>query len=535
MKRTTLLLLILSSCLVLTAQTGISVKGVVLDALNGTPLPHVTLFFEGTSQGDLTNSGGEFTIDTSEDVVREKYLKIMFTGYQTQKIKLGVDSLYSLRIYLAPVSYSDEAPIMELIGVLGNKELNPLLYYLHKLTNIVLDDNLPLGNPKTNKFDLYRIQEIPTYNHLEGFRLKLSMATNARLHPYLFAKGYAGYGFKDGKWKYRGELAWSFDEKAYHDDEFPRNSIRLIHENDIFSPGGKHPRLPNNFLLYSHSRSRDAMTYRKFTEVNYEKETLYGLSYQLWGRVSEIRSASKLTYSAVDVGRYIEPMSSLKSKNAGLSFLYYPKEAYIQKKRNRALVSYTEPLFMLSHTVGENSSFGGNELYHKTELSFQKRLHAGNYGNIDLVADYQRIWTKAPFPLLLYPNANRGFFVDNKAFFLVRALDFINDEQYSIRATYIADNLLLSRVPFFKLLGFKELFILRGFHGNLSSKNIPTKDNGLFVLPQQTITMNSTPYIEGVVGATNILGILRVEYIRRFTYRSHPEVLKHGVRLEATF
>ncbi len=90
-------------------------------------------------------------------------------------------------------------------------------------------------------------------------------------------------------------------------------------------------------------------------------------------------------------------------------------------------------------------------------------------------------------------------------------------------------------MPILKALGFRELFILRGFHGKLSNKNIPSKENGLFVLPQHTITMNNTPYMEGVVGITNILGLLRVEYIHRLTYRDHPGVLLFGFRLEATF
>ena len=535
MKKITFLLLILGSCLGLMAQTGIVVKGVVLDAVNRTPLPYVALFFEGTSQGDLTNSGGKFTIATSEDVVLEKRLKAMFTGYHTQEIKLNADSIHTLEIYLMPVEYKDEIPILETIRILGDEGRNPLPYYLYQITNIVRNNNLPLGNPQTNKFDLYRIQEIPAYNHLEGIRLRLSMATNARLHPNLFAKGYVGYGFKDRKLKYRGELAWSFNKKAYHDDEFPRNSIRIIHEDDIFSPGQNHPRLPNDFLLYSYNRSRRSMTYRKFTEVNYEKETLYGLSYQLWARVAEIQSACQIEYTPLDVEKYTEPMALLKSKNAGLSLRYYPNEAYIQNKRNRTHFSMTQPLFMLSHTVGDNSVFGGDELYHKTELSFQKRVEFENYGHLDLVADYQKVWTKAPFPMLLYPSANRGFIVDNKAFYLVRAMDFINDEQFSIRATYVADNLLFARVPILKALGFRELFILRGFQGKLSNKNIPTKENGLFVLPQQTITMNNTPYMEGVVGITNILGLLRVEYIHRLTYRNHPGALKYGFRMEATF
>lgn len=535
MKRATVLLYILSSCFSLIAQTGTVVNGVVLDALNKTPLPYVALFFEGTALGTLSNSGGQFTIQASDDVVLQRKLKVMFTGYHTQEIQLNADSLHIVEIYLPPVAYKDDIPILETIRVMGDEGRNLLPYYLYEITNIVLNDNFPLGNPATNKVDLYRIKEIPSYNHLEGVRLRLSAASNARLHPNLFAKGYLGYGFKDQKLKYRGEVAWSFNKKAYHDDEFPRNNLRLIHENDIFSPGQNHPRLPNDFLLYSYTRSQDAMTYRKFTELNYEKETLYGFSYQLWGRVSEIEPVPQIAYRAVDADRYTAPMPLLKSNNAGLSLRYYPGQAYIQNKRNRALFSHTQPLFVLSHTVGENSLFGGNELYHKTELSFQQRYQLGHHGHLDLVADYQKVWTKAPFPYLLYPNANRGFIVDNKAFFLVRAMDFINDELYSIRATYVAHNLLFARVPILNALGFRELFILRGFQGSISNKNIPTKDNGLFLLPQQTITMTNTPYLEAAAGITNILGVLRVEYIHRLTYRHHPGVLKYGFRLDATF
>lgn len=535
MKRATLILLLVISCLGMHAQTVTVIKGVVLDSINHTPLPYVALFFEGSSVGDISNSGGEFTINVTSDIVHERPLKVMFTGYKTQLIKLNADSLQSLQVFLSPVSKEELIPALELFRILGDEGRNPLPYYLYKLTNIVIDDNLPLGDPNANKIDLYKLREIPASNHLEGFRLRLSAATNARLHPHLFAKGYLGFGFKDHKFKYRSELAWSFDKKAYHDDEFPRNNIRLIHENDVFSPGENNPRLQNDFVLLSYRRSRGAMTYRKFTELNYEKETLFGFSYLFWGRMSEIESASALTYSAVDKAKYPNPLSTLKSKNSGISLRYWPNEAYTQNKRKRIPFSLTEPLFMLSHTVGESTVFGGNELYHKTEFSFQKRIGLAEYGYLDMVVDYQRVWTKAPFPLLLYPNANKGFVVDNKVFYLNSAMEFINDEQYSFRAAYIADNLLFSRVPLFNKLGFKELLILRGVKGRLSNKNRPSAENGLFELSPQTIEMTNTPYMEGVVGITNIMGLLRIEYIHRLTYRNYPDVLKYGFRLDATF
>lgn len=535
MKRLLFAILLLNSCLSITAQTGIFINGVVLDAVNKTPLPYVALFFEGTSHGDLSNSGGEFSINTSTSIVNQSNLKVMFTGYHTQSIQLDADSNEQLKIYLTPVAHKDDIPILEAIRVLGDEGRNPLPYYLYKLSNIVINDNFPLGNPETNKVDLYRIKEIPAYNHLEGVRLRLSAATNARLHPQLFGKGYVGYGFKDQKLKYRGEMAWAFEPKAYHDKEFPRNNIRLIHEYDIFSPGENNLRLQNNFLLLSYRRSKGAMMYRRFTELNYEKETLYGFSYKFWGRYSEMKSASDFAYSAIDKTVYPQAMPTLQSKTMGISLRYWPKEAYLQSKRQRTPFILTEPLFFLSHTAGNNKVFGHTEAYHKTEFSLQRRFQTSDYGHVDVVADYQKVWTKAPYPMLLYPNANRGFFVDNKAFYLVRAMDFINDEQFSLRIAYIADNLLLAKVPILNKLGFRELFILRGVQGNLSDKNKPTADNGLFVLPNRTIEMTNTPYMEGVVGITNILGVLRVEYIHRLTYRNHPGVLKYGIRFDATF
>ncbi len=81
----------------------------------------------------------------------------MFTGYKTQLIKLNADSLQSLQLFLSPVSEKEIIPALELFRILGDEGRNPLPYYLYKLTNIVIDDNLPLGNPETNKIDLYNL------------------------------------------------------------------------------------------------------------------------------------------------------------------------------------------------------------------------------------------------------------------------------------------------------------------------------------------------------------------------------------------
>ena len=40
--------------------------------------------------------------------------------------------------------------------------------------------------------------------------------------------------------------------------------------------------------------------------------------------------------------------------------------------------------------------------------------------------------------------------------------------------------------------------------------------------------------MEGAVGFTRILGLLRVEYVHRFTYRDHPDALLGGIRVDVT-
>ena len=55
------------------------------------------------------------------------------------------------------------------------------------------------------------------------------------------------------------------------------------------------------------------------------------------------------------------------------------------------------------------------------------------------------------------------------------------------------------------------------------------------MLPDLIRVITQLKHITQRIGITNILGVLRVEYIHRLTYRNHPDVLKYGFRLDATF
>ena len=192
----------------------------------------------------------------------------------------------------------------------------------------------------------------------------------------------------------------------------------------------------------------------------------------------------------------------------------------------------TSPVFFLS-TMGIDNFLGGEVPFHRTELSVQKRFLLGNVARLDVVGEAMKVWNAVPFPLLVYPNQRHRHHVENNAFFLSRALEFVADEQVTLRMTFVGEELLFSRVNLLNRLKVRELITVRAAYGRLSDKNLPGA-TGTYLLPPVSRYYDNVPYVEGTFGITNILGLLRVEYVHRFTYRDHPGALLGAVRVDAT-
>ena len=47
-----------------------------------------------------------------------------------------------------------------------------------------------------------------------------------------------------------------------------------------------------------------------------------------------------------------------------------------------------------------------------------------------------------------------------------------------------------------------------------------------------TYTLENKPYIEGSLGVSNVFRILRVDFIKRFTYLDNPNVADFGIRVQ---
>jgi hypothetical protein len=537
MRKLLLFTIIFISCSFIYGQEKLF-KGRVVDAKYHTPVAYTAVYIQNTRYGTVANSIGEFSF-TAPDSLNNVQLVIARTEYKLQYLDVDNQLNDEYLIALIPDDFEQRSKTIQdsISGSTGGFNS-----FIIKATNFVKDDWIPLGNPETNKFDFGRIQTFPTFNPIEGLRLRAGFASNSRLSPNLFIKGYGAYGFGDQKFKYRGELTYSFDKKAYHDQEFPKNNVNLIYENDIYSPGEMHPRSPNNLLLITYRRSENEATYRNFAEVNWDREHQNGLAYTTWIRKSRMVPQGDLRFQRT-LGNMAFVDNSLHTTEIGLQLRYSAREAYIQKKRKRIPIEMTSPVFFLSHAIGLADMPDSEIPYHRTEISAQKRFQLGYTGRLDVVGEAMKVWNVVPFPLLVYPNQRHRHHIENNAFFLNRALEFVADEQVTLRATFVGDDLLLAKIPFINKLQFRELLSFRASYGRLSSGNqrgflnldeMNSHSIDLYDFSEVSHQYGSKPYVEGTIGITNILGLLRVEYVHRFTYRNHPDALLGKVRIDVT-
>lgn len=201
MKKQLILFYLLLLNITLYAQS-IEVSGLVTDAQYKTPVPYAVVFVEHTQIGVVANNVGAFSLSIP-DSLRSSRLVSVGEGYRLTYISPENQGEAPLQIALQPLETAEG--VLSPLGGDNAKKPGAIGSLLNKAVQFVLNDWVPLGDPETNRFDFGRIQTFPTYNPIEGVRLRAGVASNSRLSPHFFVKGYAAYGFGDQQFKYRGE------------------------------------------------------------------------------------------------------------------------------------------------------------------------------------------------------------------------------------------------------------------------------------------------------------------------------------------
>ena len=414
--------------------------------------------------------------------------------------------------------------------LLGQLRKVPAFNAIIKTAEILITGYIPTANDKkVTKFDFGPMNTTFSANHLEGFRMRVGGMTTANLNPYWFASGYLAYGTNDRKIKYNLKLTHSFTKKEYHEGENPVNNLSFIQEYDVYTPGQDFlfTSKDNIFVAWKVGEPVTKMQYIRKSVLQYEKEWLNGLTWKSWIMNQNNEAAGTLQYIKRDESGNLYHIKDFTTSEIGTQLRFAPGErAYNGRSGKESVFNLSKdaPVFKLSHQLGIKGVLGGDYNYNHTEISAEKRIWLSSFGHIDAQIKAGKVWDKVPFPLLILPNTNQSITIQPEAFHMMNALEFVTDQYVSFNATYYLKGWILNRIPGIKWLRLREVLSFNMIYGGLTDKNNPTLTPGLFLLPDGTQPLGSTPYMECSVGLENIFKILRIDYYRRLTYLDHPDI-----------
>jgi hypothetical protein len=386
--------------------------------------------------------------------------------------------------------------------------------------HLLLTDHLTIGG-KNGWLEYGPVFQSVSYNGIEGLRLKASGNTTLRLNNRLLLGGSIAYGTKDKQFKYRGDVIYSFLPKKKDIWEFPKRLLQFSYAQDLNNPGDDLLTTNRDHFLYSFSHARTRiLSFQKLAVVAYEHELPNQLSFKIGGKYLYDRLESRLNN-----------LQALTSTEVNFALRYAPREIFMQNHKHRVYLRRNIEL-NIGHRIGFKGIFGSDYSYQITEFDAYRKFHLPqNAGTADVRFSAGKVWNRVPLPLLFIAKGNQSYIFRENDYNLMDYYEFITDN-------FVAGNvnLQLNWSPFrlFYESKIKTNFGGRIIYGPLSDNNNPAFHSGLYPFTPEVRMLGNKPYVEMNIGFSDILKILRVEWVQRLTYRE-PDASGKKKRLGSLF
>ena len=440
---------------------------------------------------------------------------------------------------LVPLTRSEARMPQFLSDMENSKNFKYVLFGL----KIFIENFIETGTKeKPSKFDIGPVNTAITSNFVDGMRTRISGQTTANMNRHLFFKGYYAHGWDSHKNYYNGELTYSFNEKQYLPHEYPRRTLMLASSYDVCSPSDKFLTTDKDNVFTSFKWTKvDKMMFYNRQQLAFEYEWYGGLKTSLKLKAEENEACGNLHFIPLSMSSTDANGIKIRTTEASLQLRYAPGEKLINSKQRRVAINRETPIFALTHTFGVKGVLGGDYNYNFTEATIYKRFFLNSWGDLNVDARAGAQWNKVPYPLLIMPAVNLSYLAADGVFNLINNMEFLNDRYASLDIWWNMNGKIFNRIPLFKKLKWREYIGVKCLWGDLTSKNNPyleknQGDNILMHFPEGANVMDhNKPYVEAIIGVTNIFKILSVQYVRRLTYTDLPTAHKQGVRFRFMF
>jgi hypothetical protein len=291
--------------------------------------------------------------------------------------------------------------------------------------------------------DLYKIYG---YNQYEGIRLGVGINTNEKLSEFISVGGFVGYGFKDYRLKYGGQVVFNISEKK-------EIQFKLSYQNNLKEPGLD---LHDNYNLFStNDYIRNYIAYRmdNFTEGKAQ------LDFRLfrYARISAALSIKEImpAYAYSYRGSVLTKFNADEFRISA-SYAYGEEETTLG---NQKMVSFRgNPVFTISYKRGVNLFNDQSYLYSRIEATLDVIAYKGRLGqsNFSLAGGF--IDRSVPYSLLFTSSEgsknNLIPLVVNNTFQTMGPYEFLSDQYVNLFYSHNFGSLL------FKLPKFKPQFVI---------------------------------------------------------------------------
>jgi hypothetical protein len=376
--------------------------------------------------------------------------------------------------------------------------------------HFLLTDHLTVGG-KNGWFEYGPVLQSLSYNEVEGVRLRVGGNTTLRLNRRLLLGGFVAYGTKDRRLKYRGDVIFSFSPKNKDIWEFPKRLFQVSYVQDFNNPGDDLLTSRRDHVLYSFSHARIFnLSFQRMAVVRYTHELPNQLSFKVEGKYLHDRPEGGLSI-----------LRALTGSEVNFALRYAPREIFLQNRESRMYLRKNIE-WNLSHRIGLKNVFGSEYAYHITRFdAYRKFYFPQNVGQAEVRLAAGHVWSRIPFPLLFITKGNQSYIFQKDDYNLADYYEFITDRFVSgnvgIRFNWSPFRLFYdSRVK--TSLGGRVLY------GPLSDNNNPSLHFELYPFPPEVQRLGSRPYVEVNIGFSDILKVLRVEWVHRLTYRE-PKIV----------
>jgi len=375
-----------------------------------------------------------------------------------------------------------------------------------------------------------------SFNPVEGFRLRFGGRTTTHFSTRYYSEAYAAYGFKDQKWKYFVSGTYSLNNKSVYG--FPQHYLRVSYQKETQIPGQQLQFVQeDNFLLSFKRGNNDKWIYNDNFRINYMHELRNHLSYAFGFRWWEQTPAGTISYVAKNGADTIRTITTTEVSG---EIRWAPHEQFYIGKLYRVPIINKYPIIDFNVTQGIKNAFRGQYNYTNLDLNFYKRFYESVIGYTDVTLDFGYVIGKVPFPLLDIHHANQTYAYQLQSYNLMNFLEFVSDHYAAAYVDHYFNGFFFNKIPLLKKLKWREVIEGKILFGGVRDENNPLRNPELVKFPltngkTETFSLSNTPYIEAGFGIANIFKLIRVDFIKRFTYLDHPEIAQWGIRVRSKF